>query len=305
MEREDFIRQWMEGKISSDDLDRKMRESPDNREMKELKDIISRSTELRVPQKRTKAEAWSQFTDKIESPQQSPEKVVHMKPWLSLSIAASLLLLIGSYFIFVRPDMVEAPMGKQVAYTFSEGSQVWLNADSRISFRSFDLQGTRKVKLQGEAFFEVQKGGPFIVEGDNGTVTVLGTSFNVNQRSGVLEVACFSGSVEVRAKKGERIILKAGEFTQSENQLLTPPLDFDEEKTASWRLGEFYFENVPLENAIDELERQFAIEIRYNGKEGRMYTGYFTNKDLDEALQLVFQPMKLSYQIQGKTVIVE
>jgi ElaB/YqjD/DUF883 family membrane-anchored ribosome-binding protein len=94
MEREDFIRQWKEGKISSDDLDRKLRESPDNREVKELKDIISRSTELRVPQKRTKEEAWSQFTDRIESQQQPPEKVVHMKPWLALSIAASLLLLI-------------------------------------------------------------------------------------------------------------------------------------------------------------------------------------------------------------------
>jgi hypothetical protein len=101
MEREDFVRQWKEGKISSDDLDRRMRESPDNREMKELKDIISRSTELRVPQKRTKTEAWNQTTDKIEAQQQLPEKVVRMKPWLALSIVVSLLMLIIIFIVWI------------------------------------------------------------------------------------------------------------------------------------------------------------------------------------------------------------
>jgi ferric-dicitrate binding protein FerR (iron transport regulator) len=303
MEREDFIKKWLEGKISSDDLDKKMRDGGEGREMRDLKDIISRSTELRVPQKRTKAEAWKQFTEKAG--EQPTQKVVKMKPWLPLGIAASLILLIVSYFFLFRPESVEAPMGKQMAHVLPDGSQVWLNADSKISFRQFERQGTRKIKLKGEAFFEVQKGGPFIVEGENGTIAVRGTSFNVNQRNSSLEVACFSGSVEVTTPKGQRTILKAGEFTESENGSLTQAKIFDEEKTASWRIGEFYFEGAPLENVINELERQFDIEIRYNGKEGRIYTGYFTNRDLDEALQLVFQPMKLPFKKEGKTVVVE
>jgi ferric-dicitrate binding protein FerR (iron transport regulator) len=304
MEREEFIKKWLEGKISSDDLDKKMRDGGEGREMRELKDIISRSTELRVPQKRTKTEAGKQFTEKIDE-QQPLQKVVKMKPWVPLGIAASLILLVVSCFVLFRPESVEAPMGKQVAHVLPDGSQVWLNADSRISFRQFELEGTRKIKLEGEAFFEVQKGGPFIVEGENGTITVRGTNFNVNQRNSSLEVACFSGSAEVTSKDGQRITLNTGEFTASKNETLIQAGIFDEEKTASWRMGKFYFEGVPLENVINELERQFDIEIRYNGKEGRVYTGYFSNKDLDEALQLVFLPLRLPFKKEGRTVVVE
>jgi transmembrane sensor len=303
MEREDFIKKWLEGKISSDDLDKKMRDGGGGREMRDLKDIISRSTELRVPQKRTKAEVWTQCPEKIEEQKQS-QKIVKMKPWIPLSIAVSLILLIISYFVLLQPESVEAPMGKQLAYILPDGSRVWLNADSRISFRSFERQETRKIKLEGEAFFEVEKGGPFIVESENGTITVVGTSFNVNQRNTFKEVACFNGSVEVTTKQRQRIILKAGEFTESKNGILTEAEIFDEEKTASWRTGEFYFDNASLESVINELERQFDIEIRYNGKKGRTYTGYFANQDLDEALQLVFHPMKLSFKKQGKTIVI-
>lgn len=300
MEREDFIKKWLEGKISSDDLDKKLH---DNREMRDLKDIISKSTELRVPQKRTKAEAWKQFAEKAEA-QKQVGKVVKMKPWFPLSIAASVLFL-ALYVIFFSSDVMKAPRGKQVTHTLPDGSQVWLNADSKISFRSFDLNETRKISLRGEAFFEVKKGGAFIVEVDGSTITVLGTSFNISQRNSALEVSCFSGSVQV-TNKHQKVILKAGEFTQTKaSNELTDPTIFDADKAASWRKGEFYFESTPLENVISELERQFDIEIRYTGKIGREYTGYFTNKDLNEALQLVFHPMKLPYRREGKTIIVE
>ena len=159
--------------------------------------------------------------------------------------------------------------------------------------------------LKGEAFFNIKKGGYFEVVCEHGTVVVIGTSFNVKQRDRSIEVACFTGMVKVSNNDGIPVTLKAGEFTRVTDQTLAPPSAFNKEKEASWRAGEFYFDGVPLEAVLSELERQFNIEVQYESTTPRSYTGYFNNKDLDEALQLVFQPMSLAFTKDGNKIIVK
>ncbi|HEX6889449.1 MAG TPA: FecR domain-containing protein [Chryseolinea sp.] len=300
MNQEDIIREWIAGRLSTEELDEKIK---DREELESLKKIILASQNLDVREKRTKAEAWDLLASRIDEKDHS--KVVRLKPYVLISIAASLtLIVVTAYLIFMLPETVKAPKGEHISHILPDGSQVWLNADSRISYRDFNKQDERKVTLRGEAYFDVREGGSFEVTGEYGTVRVLGTSFNVSQRKG-LQVSCFKGSVEVTNNSGKTVTLKAGNTTLTKDLTLTTPTRFNAEKEASWLTGDFYFESASLDQVLEELERQFNVEVIYQSKVPRTYTGYFNNRDLDEALQLVFQPMSLSFRKEGNKIYVE
>jgi ferric-dicitrate binding protein FerR (iron transport regulator) len=299
MDREDIIKEWIAGRLSTEELDKMIKERA---ELESLKKIISGSKELRVTHKRSKAEAWEMLAARIDENQ---TKGVKLKPYVLISIAASLsLILVVAFILFGLPESVKAPKGKHISHVLPDGSQVWLNADSKISYRDFDQKSERKVTLKGEAYFDVREGGRFEVTGEYGTVLVVGTSFNVSQREG-LHVSCFKGSVQVITKDGNQLMLKAGNSTRIKNDKLTSPSRFNAEKEATWLTGDFYFEGASLEYVLSELERQFNVDVVYEGKDPRTYTGYFNNRDLDEALQLIFQPMSLSYKKEGNKIYVE
>ncbi|HMG91445.1 MAG TPA: FecR domain-containing protein [Chryseolinea sp.] len=300
MDQEDIIREWIAGRLSTEELDEKIK---DREELESLKKIILGSKNLGVREKRTKAEAWDLLASQIEEKDHS--KVVRLKPYVLISIAASLtLIVVAAYLIFMLPETVNAPKGEHTSHILPDGSQVWLNADSKISYRDFGQQENRKVTLRGEAYFDVREGGSFEVTGEYGTVRVLGTSFNVSQREG-LRVSCFRGSVEVTSSDGKTVRLKAGNTTLTKEHTLTTPARFNAEKEASWLTGDFYFDSASFEQVLAELERQFNVDVIYDAKDPRTYTGYFNNRDLDEALQLIFQPMSLSFRKDGSKIYVE
>ena len=300
MDQEDIIREWIAGRLSNEELDEKIK---NREELETLKKVISGSKNLEVRGKRTKAEAWEMLASRIEEKDDS--KVIKFKPYVLISIAASLtLIVVAAYLIFLLPETVHSPKGEHISLVLPDGSQVWLNADSKISYSDFSQKEKRKVTLKGEAYFDVREGGSFEVSGEYGTVQVIGTSFNVRQREG-LQVSCFKGSVQVTNSEGQTVTLKAGNGTRTKDRTLTAPSRFNSEREASWLTGDFYFESASLEQVVAELERQFNIEVVYQRKDPRTYTGYFNNRDLDEALQLVFQPMSLPYKKEGNKIYVE
>ncbi len=300
MDQEDIIKEWIAGRLSNEELDKMIKERA---ELESPKKIISGSKDLGVPYKRSKAEAWERLASQIVEKDDS--KGLKLKPYVHISIAASLsLIFLVAYILFALPESVKAPKGEHVSHVLPDGSQVWLNADSKISYRDFKQSDERKVTLKGEAYFDVREGGKFEVTGEYGTVLVLGTSFNVSQREG-LHVSCFKGSVQVTTKKGRQLTLKAGNTTRTKNDVPTTPTRFNAEKEATWLTGDFYFEGASLEYVLEELERQFNVEVVYEGIVQRTYTGYFNNRDLDEALQLIFQPMSLPYKKEGNKIYVE
>ena len=193
-----------------------------------------------------------------------------------------------------------------ITKTLPDDSEVTLNALSAISFNEKQWSTQRSVTLDGEAFFEVTKGNTFTVNTDMGEVTVLGTSFNVFNRETDFSVTCFSGSVQVKSND-DQVILKPGQKTRIDKQSgrLTVQ-DFNPQQSATWRIGEFYFDAVELTMVIRELERQFDIKIEVTGDiSDRFYSGFFSTQSLEEALKLVFVPMGLSSHVNGSIVTVE
>lgn len=230
------------------------------------------------------------------------EHKIRLKPSFFISIVISIGLIILIYNLKFSDTVIRASRGEHLAHELPDGSQVWLNADSEIRYKNFNGNDEREVELQGEAFFRVVKGGTFQLHGDYGSVTVSGTSFNVNQRKD-LHVACFRGSVLVTNKNGKSVKLKAGQVSVTKDTVLTFR-KFNSEREASWLTGDFYFYKISTDHVFDEVQRQYDIEIIGAEKISGTYTGYFNNKDLDETLQTIFGNLSMHYRKEGSQVVV-
>jgi len=112
-------------------------------------------------------------------------------------------------------------------------------------------------------------------------------------------LTCITGKVAVSALDSE-IILNPGEKAELTSTGLTKTILPDISQTASWKEGLFYFDDKPLVSIFAEIERQFNVSVQYSGDVKRSITVSFTNKKLEEALDVVCIPMGLKYEVDNK-----
>ena len=225
------------------------------------------------------------------------------RTWLPYAAAASIALLL--FFLFNHPSKnIVVENGDQMALVLPDGSRVLANAGSSLEYRPGKWGRERLIHLTGEAFFEVKKGKPFIVETKQGTVEVLGTRFNVQARANAFKVDCLSGKVRVTNRSKINRILTAGLSTsQSENGLLSAAEPLDTSLIGAWREGRFFFADVTLQEVLEEIERQFDIKVQTSPEIlARRTTTFFEKDNLDSALYKVCWPMQLEARRKGKIV---
>jgi transmembrane sensor len=283
-------------------------------EKEELERLIAFTETLSVPEKKSKEQAWDELLGQIETQTKDNQRIlVPEKParsywplWVA-GYAAVFIALCVLLFNQTRTENISTFMaenGKIEILTLPDASVVTMNSSSEIRYNSDEWPKKRNLQLFGEAFFEVTKGKDFTVETANGSISVLGTSFNVYAREGQLRVTCKTGKVRVNSNN-EELILTAGQMAT----LVNNELQFSEypvNKIGTWREGDFYFDATSLTDVIKELERQFDIQLNVTGNiEDRFYSGFFNKNNLQEALQLVFVPMGLHFEIKNGEVIVE
>ncbi len=261
--------------------------------------ILRFSSGYVVPKNLTKEEAYTSVSRKIEAGgQPRPIRLSsgNRARYLYWGIAASALLIIGFYIILRVNDMkvIVTQKGDHVEYSLPDGSTVNLNADSRISFSRSDFEKSRSLKLQGEAFFNIKNGTNFVLLTQHGEITILGTTFNVKSRDHYFKVSCLSGKLKVSSGSDTELIT-GGESVHLSGGKLLKKTEENIQKTANWRNGEYYFEDMPLSLVLNEIERQFNITLEATGIENRFFTGSFYNRDLTEALDIVCIPMGLKY----------
>ena len=223
--------------------------------------------------------------------------------WQPLAAAVSIIFIV-SYFIFAYDSgvTVESGIGEIKELRLPDGSGVILNALSTVEYEG-DWQKARTVRLSGKARFDVTKGTTFEVITDEYVTTVLGTLFDVSYEEGFLEVSCYTGSVGVTSDN-QSSTLTAGERAFVENGQIIETV-FDTDATQKWVTGEFYFDNMHFEKVVNELTRQFDLEIVGLPDDGRLYKGYFYKDNLTEALDLVFKPMGYDYRLEGRKVVIK
>ncbi len=221
---------------------------------------------------------------------------------LFAAVAATLILLVSSFWFFDNTLSVKTEFAESEKIKLPDLSFVQLNVASKVQYKKRNFNKNRLVKLEGEAFFQVEKGESFIVESSNGTVEVLGTSFNVYSRNQVMEVVCHTGKVMVKPKdKKSQAILTKGMSCRIENGVLTLGVSNTD---GNWTSGMYNYKNASLGRVLDDIERQYDISIVSPAEiKSLNYTGFFESDHLDEALQSVLWPLQLKYEMTGDSEI--
>lgn len=248
--------------------------------------------------------AWQQLRQAQTPP--SSNKVRRLQPMRWVAAAATLALaILATWFLLPRETTHIAGLGEKQTIELPAASSVTLNADSEIHYQEKNWDAERRVQLQGEAFFSVTKGQPFIVETERGIVQVLGTQFNVFAREESLRVDCFEGKVQVSFPQGNQYTLTAGQAVFLEgNRIKTDSVPPGPQPV--WMRGESTYKNTPIVQVLLELERQYAIQIEYLLSPDRPFNGTIPHNDLESALKIVCGSLELRYRyLNDHTIRIE
>ena len=263
--------------------------------------IMKMAEGLTVPEGKDKELVLEAIFSKHEKP--AVTKTIQFRVYFQAA-AAVILLLIGIYSVSViySNQRIKTGFGSQTQITLPDGSLVSLNSGSKLSWNEKKFNSNRLVTLSGEGYFEIKKGGEFRIKTDNGTVQILGTKLNVFSREKEFWVSCLTGKVGVEAGNTSQILLP-GEITELTSNGLEKRVLAEVNQTAAWKEGLFYFDDKPLVSIFAEIERQFDVSIQFEGDTKRSITVSFTNKKLEETLDVVCIPMGLKYEVDNKNKV--
>ncbi len=248
---------------------------------------------LKIPWEKSKDSYWNNLERKIDKPTEN-RRFVRI---ISFSAAASILLIFSIFSIMkFSTTTVQTVYGAHQKVQLPDGSEVDLNAGSKISYHKFSWAKKREVCLNGEAFFNVKKGNKFSVKTTRGIVTVLGTSFNVYDRDDLYMVACITGRVRVNASNEEEVILSPNQKFNRHDDQVEILKNIDPVKELSWINNSFAFNAVPLSYVFKEIERQYNVKIEYRGNIQKSYSGVFPKSSIENVLDIVCRPFGYKYQ---------
>lgn len=264
---------------------------------------------------------------KIKHQNQQMVPSAKIKLWSIMAIVAVICILVtvgyGFYTIGYKKGGVEqlptdivvkAPRGTTTDVILPDHSRVVLNSESSLSYPSY-FTNERRVILQGEAYFDIQKdeSKPFLLETGNLTVRVLGTRFNmrtypdeeyeqITLEEGLLDVLTdLSGHESLQLHPNQQLFFN--NVTRELKRESITANDF-----IAWKDGKLVYRDVSLEIIKNDLERRFNVVIEINDavlKKERYYTSFEQGETLDEILTLLSYKRKWCYKKNGKQITIK
>lgn len=208
----------------------------------------------------------------------------------------------------VQMMALSTPRGKDYHLTLADGTQVWLNADSRLEFPDHFSGDRREVRLKGEAYFEVAKDKlhPFIVHNDYFTTRVLGTAFNVKAYSlRDAAVTLVEGKVQVSAGS-ELMQLRPGQQAWMQQSQLHMR-EVDTYPYIQWKEGFLYYENATLLTIMQDLARWYNVNVSFDDTSQMHLRLHFVverDKPLAEAIKNLNSLGEVHATIEGNVVAI-
>lgn len=294
---ENYLAKWLNNELSEEEL----AQFKQTAEYASYQRIVAATEQMSAPDFNENA-TW----DAIKATQdQAAPKVIGLNPFKPfLRVAAVIALFLGGAYFYLNSlnTTVTTQLAEQSQITLPDASEVVLNAASQISYSEKNWDKARSISLEGEAFFKVAKGKKFTVTTTAGTVAVLGTQFNVENRAGFFEVSCYEGLVSVQYQEKKQK-LKAGQsFVVINGQIQErPPL---QEQSPAWTNNESAFTSIPLKYVLAEFERQFNLKVAtQNVDTDQLFTGSFDNTKIDLALESIATPSQIRYKLEADKVL--
>lgn len=270
--------------------------------------------------------------------------------WLKVAAIFMLAFIsggIGYYFANQKSEPTEpplhveyvAPLGSRSFIKMPDGSKIWLNAGTTLSYKTNFGSENREVNMSGEAFFEIEKNPelPFMVQTSQINITALGTKFNVKAyaEEKTIETTLIEGSVKLEGndfKLAEDVILKKNEkaiFTKKAqtieiNEKNQPPVNsgithqlnprtelkiissVEAAPIISWKEERWVINNEKLGSLSKKLERRYAVNIIFDNELLKDYSfgGTLEDETLDQVLDAICSSSPIRYLIEGKTVYI-
>jgi len=267
----------------------------------------------------------------LELPHTPPAEIVPMRrkrSWLKVAAAVLILVGTGTALYLGRQKSVEsAPLaslmekhnakGTRSIIQLPDGSKIWLNADSKLRYPEVFKGRTREIYLNGEAFFDVARNPehPFIIHLANGTVQVLGTSFNIRayDNEPVVETSVATGRIAFipryrTPRKIQDTVYLAPDhkasYTFTKEELTTSITSGKEDK--AWTEGRLIFRSMTMEQIAIELERNFGKKVIFLDEDPKafVFTGAFENNSLDEIMYYLTRTKNFSYKITNSELLI-
>jgi ferric-dicitrate binding protein FerR (iron transport regulator) len=265
-----------------------------------------------------------------------------------LASAASIALLLGlSTVMYVtRQDTapkqerlfaggeIEVPYGSKSMITLPDGSKVWVNAGSKISYTADFGETSRSVYLTGEAYFDIAKMEeiPFFVNTDIMKIKVYGTAFNVKayKDDNSVETTLDRGAItiirndapdrEISVEPNQKITVMREQQLPASSVPTTPavkastipvkPLDIKNVKNTdvitAWKDNRLVFDEEPLGSLAKQLERRYNVQIRFSKEKIKniRFTGGIKEMPIDQVLEAISWNSQISYRIKGTEVTI-
>lgn len=193
----------------------------------------------------------------------------------------------------------------------SDGSIVWLNVASSITYPVSFTGSERKVQIDGEAYFEVAKNEkmPFIVQKTNSDVQVkvLGTQFNINayEDEQQIKVTLLEGSVQAYNNNHSAILKPGQQASLSQNTKPETRNGVDLEEVMAWKEGRFYFEGADIKAIMRQLEKWYDVDIRYEADIKYSFVAKISRDvNISEILKIFESTDLVHFTIENKTITI-
>jgi ferric-dicitrate binding protein FerR (iron transport regulator) len=204
------------------------------------------------------------------------------------------------------------PAGQRSNHRLPDGTEVWLNAESRLTYPEKFDDTLRRVQLTGEAFFEVAKDPqrPFIVEAGGIKTQALGTAFNIHAypEEDITKIALLEGKVRVQnANSVQTTLLSPGEellISNKNSDISTQPFNY--ESTFGWKEGILIFEGADFISFMSTIEEWYGVDVKVKGTPPTDWhiRARYQNENLEHILRDICFNKSIKFELHDKNVLI-
>jgi len=320
---EPAIRNYLQGNATAEEekmLYLWLKDNPDNRKLLFREKDIWQAAKLGTRElSDIEFENWFELQDRIFGQKQ---KALHLKQILRL--AAIVIFALGAgwlghylysseffYAEITELKTVSVSKGQIKEIFLADGTHVWLNSDSQLSFPSRFSENNREVELSGEAFFEVtaNEDSPFLVRTKNHTVKVTGTRFNICEypEDKIIETTLEEGKVKILTGNFVKDLLPGQQSSYNTETAEIRISKSDLEVYTSWREGRYDFKNESVCKVFKIIERWWDVKIEYSEetfKKERISGVLRRYKPLDQHFNVIRELIPFDYKIERDLITI-
>lgn len=246
-------------------------------------------------------DAWAKFEASVKKSDTNlaTQKInvfsFNNKKFLAVAASIVLLLTVFSVYFVTTPATIthKTSFGEVLNLKLPDGTLVTLNSNSKLTYNE---DNSRKVTLNGEAFFKVIKklesNAKFWVTTNDLQVEVYGTSFNVNNRSAKTQVFLEEGNVALKLKNGTEKQMKPGDlvsYSYKENAIVEQKVSLRPELQTSWKDGSLIFDRENLETAMQKIKNTYGLEVFFENESSKniLLTGAVPTQNLEICIKTI------------------